>query len=79
MLASSTIKKAHAKTADVGTKTYRFILLDANQTESIVLFNDNGEELKKNVSNKKRGFRASFLYLIPYQIRSKDFPAEAVQ
>jgi hypothetical protein len=47
MFASSTIKEAHAKTADDGTKTYRFILLDANQTESIVLFNDNGEELKE--------------------------------
>ena len=42
----STIKEAHAKTAEDGTKTYKLILVDANQAETIVLFNDKGEEVK---------------------------------
>ena len=29
--------------------------------------------------NEKRGSKASFVYLIPYQIRSKDCPVEAVR
>ena len=44
--AGSTIKEAHAKTAEDGTKTYKLILVDANQAETIVLFNDKGEEVK---------------------------------
>ena len=45
--AGSTIKEAHAKTAEDGTKTYKLILVDANQAESIILFNDKGEEMKQ--------------------------------
>ena len=45
--AGSTIKEAHAKTAEDGTKTYKLVLVDANQTESIILFNDKGEEMKQ--------------------------------
>ena len=42
----SAIKEAHAKTAEDGTKTYKLILVNGEQTETIVLFNDKGEEVK---------------------------------
>ena len=43
----SSIKEAHAKTAEDGKKTYKLILVDGNQAESIILFNDKGEEVKQ--------------------------------
>ena len=43
----SSIKEAHAKTAEDGKKTYKLILVDGNQAESIILFNDKGEEMKQ--------------------------------
>ena len=43
----NTIKEAHVKTAEDGTKTYKIILIDGEDTETIVLFNDKGEEVKE--------------------------------
>lgn len=43
--ANSAIKEAHVKTAEDGTKTYKIILVDAEQTETPVLFSENGEEI----------------------------------
>ena len=41
------IKEAHVKTAEDGTKTYKLILIDGDNTETIVLFNEKGEEVKE--------------------------------
>ena len=46
-----TIKEAHAKTAEDGTKTYKLILANS-EAESIVLFNDKGEEVKQTECNQ---------------------------
>lgn len=43
----NTIKEAHMKTAEDGTKTYKIILINGEDTETIVLFNDKGEEVKE--------------------------------
>ena len=43
----NTIKEAHVKTAEDGTKTYKIILIDGEDTETIVLFNEKGEEVKE--------------------------------
>ena len=43
----SVAKEAHVKTAEDGTKTYKMLLVDGEDTETIVLFNDKGEELKE--------------------------------
>ena len=43
----STIKEAHAETAEDGTKTYKLIVVDANQAETILLFNEKGELVKE--------------------------------
>ena len=43
----NTIKEAHMKTAEDGTKTYTIILINGEDTETIVLFNDKGEEVKE--------------------------------
>ena len=43
----STIKEAHAKTTEEGTKIYKLILVNDEQVESIILFNDKGEEVKE--------------------------------
>lgn len=48
----STIKEAHAKTDEDGTKTYRLILVDDEQAETIVLFNAKGEEVKQTECDK---------------------------
>ena len=45
--AGSAIKEAHVKTAEDGTKTYKLVLVNAEQAESTVLFNDKGEEVKE--------------------------------
>ena len=41
------IKEAYVKTAEDGTKTYKIILMDGEETESVVLFNEKGEEVKE--------------------------------
>ena len=43
----SAVKEAHVKTAEDGTKTYKMILIDGEDTETVVLFNDKGEEVKE--------------------------------
>ena len=49
--AGSTIKEAHAKTVEDGTKIYKLILANA-ESESTILFNDKGEEVKEAECNK---------------------------
>ena len=46
-----TIKEAHAKTTEDGTKIYKLILANS-ESESIVLFNDKGEEIKETECNQ---------------------------
>ena len=48
--AGTTIKEAHAKTAEDGTKTYKLVLVNAEQVETIALFNDKGEEVKEEAN-----------------------------
>ena len=43
----NSIKEAYVKTAEDGTKTYKIILMDGEETESAVLFNEKGEEVKE--------------------------------
>ena len=43
----NTIKEAYIKTAEDDTKTYKIILIDGEDTETTVLFNDKGEEVKE--------------------------------
>ena len=43
----NSIKEAYVKTAEDGIKTYKIILIDGEDTETIVLFNDKGEEVKE--------------------------------
>ena len=43
----SAVKEAYVKTAKDGTKTYKMILIDGEDTETVVLFNDKGEEVKE--------------------------------
>ena len=43
----NTIKEAHVKTTEDGTKTYKIVLIDGEDTETIVLFNEKGEEVKE--------------------------------
>ena len=43
----NTIKEAYVKTAEDETKTYKIILIDGEDTETIVFFNDKGEEVKE--------------------------------
>ena len=43
----SAVKEAYVKTAEDGTKTYKMILIDGEDTETVVLFNDKGEEVKE--------------------------------
>ena len=44
--AESTIKDAAVEVAEDGAKTYKVTLVDAAGTESTVLFNEKGEEVK---------------------------------
>ena len=46
----STIKEAHVETAEDGTKTYKLILVDADQQETILLFNEKGEPVKEEAA-----------------------------
>lgn len=41
------IKDAHAKTVDDGSKIYKLTLVNGEETETIVIFNENGEEVKE--------------------------------
>ena len=41
------IKEAYVKTDEDGNKTYKIVLIDAEETESVVLFNEKGEEVKE--------------------------------
>lgn len=50
--AGSAIKEAHVKTAEDGTKTYKLVLVNAEQAESTVFFNDKGEEMKETECNQ---------------------------
>ena len=50
--AGSSIKEAHAKTAEDGTKTYKLILVNGEQVETIILVNDKGEEVKATECKK---------------------------
>ena len=43
----NSIKEAYVKTAEDGSKTYKIILMDGEETESVVLFNEKGEEVKE--------------------------------
>ena len=43
----NSIKEAYVKTAEDGTKTYKIILMDGEETETTVLFNEKGEEVKE--------------------------------
>lgn len=43
----SAIKEAHAKANEDGTKTYKLVLVNGEETEIIVIFNENGEEVKE--------------------------------
>lgn len=43
----SSIKEAHVKTDENEVKTYKLILIDGEDAETIVLFNDKGEEVKE--------------------------------
>ena len=43
----NSIKEAYVKTAEDGTKTYKIILIDGEDTETTVLFNEKGEEVKE--------------------------------
>lgn len=43
----NSIKEAHVKTAENGTKTYKLILVNGENTEVIAVFNENGEEMKE--------------------------------
>lgn len=44
--AQCSIKEAYVKAAEDGTKTYKIVLMDSEQKESHVLFNENGEVIK---------------------------------
>ena len=44
------IKEAYVKMDEDGNKTYKIVLIDAEETESVVLFNDKGEEVKETES-----------------------------
>lgn len=44
--AESTVKDTAVEVAEDGTKTYKVTLVDAAGTESAVLFNEKGEEVK---------------------------------
>ena len=43
----NTIKEAYMKTAEDGTKIYKIILIDGEETETAILFNEKGEEVKE--------------------------------
>ena len=43
----NSIKEAYVKTTEDGTKTYKIILMDGEETETTVLFNEKGEEVKE--------------------------------
>ena len=45
--AGTTIKEAQVKSCTEGKKTYKLVLVNAEQMESTVLFNENGEEIKE--------------------------------
>ena len=45
--AGTTIKEAQVKSCTAGKKTYKLVLVNAEQMESTVLFNENGEEIKE--------------------------------
>lgn len=45
--ANYTIKEAHVKADKNGVNTYKLILINADQSEIIVLFNEAGEEVKE--------------------------------
>lgn len=48
--ANSAIKEAHVKTSEDGSKIYKIILINGEQTESIILFNETGEEVKEETA-----------------------------
>ncbi len=43
----ATIKEAQVKSCAEGNKTYKLVLVNAEQVESTVLFKENGEEIKE--------------------------------
>ena len=43
----NSIKEAYVKTTEDGNKTYKIILMDGEETETTVLFNEKGEEVKE--------------------------------
>ena len=45
--AGTTIKEAQVKSCTEGKKTYKLVLVNAEQMESTALFNENGEEIKE--------------------------------
>ena len=44
------IKEAHMKTAEDGVKTYKLVLINGENAECILLFNENGEEVKEEAA-----------------------------
>lgn len=44
--AGNSIKEAYVKAHEDGTKVYKLVLVNAEQTESTVHFNEKGEEVK---------------------------------
>ena len=45
--AGSAIKEAYVKTCEEGIKHYKLVLVNAEQTENTVCFNEKGDEIKK--------------------------------
>lgn len=43
----SSIKEAYVKAAEDGTKTYKIVMVNAEEAESTVLFKETGEEVKE--------------------------------
>lgn len=48
--AGNAIKEAHVKTAEDGVKTYKLVLINGENAECILLFNENGEEVKEEAA-----------------------------
>lgn len=46
----ATIKEAQVKSCAEGKKTYKLVLVNAEKAETVVLFNENGEEIKDVVT-----------------------------
>ncbi len=46
--ADTTIKEAAVEVKEEGSKTYKIVLVDKNNNESTVFFNEDGSEIKTN-------------------------------